>query len=50
MLPTQLQEVQEEVLNLMTVMYIMIQECLSDPSGMASVHTKLRMVGLQLGN
>ena len=49
MSPNQLQEVQDEVMNLMTIMYIMIQECLSDPSGMAPVYTKLRMARLYLG-
>jgi len=40
--PNSLQEAQDELTNLMTIMYIMIQQTLGDPLEMASVYTKLR--------
>lgn len=36
------QEAQDELMNLMTIMYITIQEVLSDRKDMATVQTKLR--------
>ena len=40
--PEELQGTQDRLSNLMTIMYIMIQETLSDPLDMAPVHMKLR--------
>lgn len=37
------QEAQDELMNLMTIMYIAIQETLNDPEDMASTYGKLRM-------
>lgn len=37
------QESQDELLNLMTIMYIAIQETLNDPEDMSSAYQKLRM-------
>lgn len=37
------QETQDELLNLMTIMYIAIQETLNDPDEMSSTYTKLCM-------
>lgn len=37
------QEAQDELMNLMTIMYIAIQETLSDPEDMSSSYGKLRM-------
>lgn len=36
------QEAQDELMNLMTIMYIAIQETLNDPEDMASTYGKLR--------
>lgn len=36
------QEAQDELMNLMTIMYICIQETLNDPEDMASAYNKLR--------
>ena len=36
------QEAQDELMNLMTIMYIAIQETLSDPEDMSSSYRKLR--------
>lgn len=38
-----LQEGQDELMNLMTIMYIAIQETLNDPEDMAFTYGKLRM-------
>jgi hypothetical protein len=38
---TSAQEAQDELLNLMTIMYIAIQETLNDPEDMASTYGKL---------
>ncbi len=45
MQPDALQELQDDLMNLMTIMYIIIQETLGDPSDMAPVYTRLRMLG-----
>lgn len=37
------QEAQDELMNLMTILYIAIQETLNDPEDMASTYKKLRM-------
>lgn len=36
------QETQDELMNLMTIMYIAIQETLNDPDDMSSTYAKLR--------
>ena len=36
------QEAQDELMNLMTIMYISIQETLNDPDDMSTVYGKLR--------
>jgi hypothetical protein len=38
---TSAQEAQDELMNLMTIMYIAIQETLNDPEDMASTYGKL---------
>lgn len=38
------QEAQDELLNLMTIMYIAIQETLNDPDDMSSTYGKLCML------
>jgi hypothetical protein len=42
------QEAQDELLNLMTIMYIAIQETLNDPDDMSSTYGKLCMFGKPL--
>lgn len=37
------QEAHDELMNLMTIVYIAIQETLNDPDHMSDVHQKLRM-------
>jgi len=44
---TSVQEAQDELLNLMTIMYIAIQETLNDPEDMASTYGKLREFPLE---
>lgn len=41
-----LQDAHDEVLNLMTIMYIAVQKALSDPEGMATTRKELRTVPL----
>lgn len=44
-----IQEAQDELMNLMTIMYIAIQETLNDPEDMSSAYGKLRMSALPSG-
>lgn len=37
------QDAQDELMNLLTIMYIVVQETLNDPEDMASTEAKLRM-------
>jgi hypothetical protein len=37
-----MQETQDELMNLMTIMYMTMQEVLNDRKGMVSVHEELR--------
>lgn len=41
--PSSSPEAQDELMNLMTIMYVAIQETLNDPVDMASTYNKLRM-------
>lgn len=40
------QETQDELMNLMTIVYIAVQEALNDPEDMASSYGKLRTLAL----
>lgn len=37
------QDAQDELMNLLTIMYIVVQETLNDPEDMSSTQAKLRM-------
>lgn len=44
------QDAQDELMNLLTIMYIVVQETLNDPEDMASTEAKLRMYHICRGH